>query len=39
MAIDNELEKSSVAAEIHEQSHRPIQNMMAQSGLAGTISK
>ena len=38
VAIDDELEKSSVAAEINEESERAIQEILAKSGIAGAIS-
>ena len=39
MAIDDELEKSSVAAEIREESERTIQDMLVKSGAAFAISR
>jgi hypothetical protein len=38
VAIDDELEKSSVAADIREESERSVQALLVKSGLAGAIS-
>jgi hypothetical protein len=38
VAIDDELEKSALAAEIRDESERTIQEMLVKSGIAGTIS-
>jgi hypothetical protein len=38
MPIDDELEKSSVAAEIQEESEQTVQNILVKSGMAGALS-
>jgi hypothetical protein len=38
VAIDDELEKSALAAEIRDESERTVQEMFVKSGMAGTIS-
>ena len=38
MAIDDELEKSSVAAEIRDEAERPVQELLRRTGIAGALS-
>lgn len=38
MAIDDELEKSAIAAEIREEAERSVQEILVRSGVAGAIS-
>ena len=38
MPIEDELEKSAVAADIKEEAERTIQDMLVKSGVAGKIS-